>query len=223
MQLVSWTFVALVLLTVADATSVRIDAGEEQCYSHRFPRNSKGGFSFAVSHGSPITVGVKVTYSYLTQTNDHITGNFRPHSQIIRQWNAASDGTLIHDISSDSQFLEHVIEACISNDHSTWSPVWVAFQFNVHEMMEFDEGHHASAESDRAVKIHASGSRLFDIVNELETVKGVVQRHRKVVEATYSWVSWGSAISALMLIGMACFQYWYLTKFLSTRGAVGML
>jgi hypothetical protein len=114
--------------------------------------------------------------------------------------------------------LPHKVTLCFDNSVSRWTPKWVSFAFVKQETVLEDQVlSKATVEHEMELALHESGQTLFHLQTLMVKVKNLEEKHRAMIETVNTWVMAGAFVSGLLLVGMAVFQYWFLTRFLSAR------
>lgn len=231
--------------TAVQATSVKVDAQKEECFSEIMHPGSTMAISFIVTHGGKLDIDANLfLYQVDDDSLDDHPGNARYSSsadyirhdrpvpvevktsrELLNSWRQVTEGTYDVRLKNPKEGGKHAHNAkatiCFNNHMAKWTPKWVSFSFQKMDVSYATEGLNKD-EMNFVHAIHREALSLHGVMTQTVKIRREEEQHRDFVESTNSWILWGTVINASMLIVMSFFQFWYLKRFLSIRNVVRM-
>lgn len=229
---------ALVLLLVsvvpvrADTFGTKIDAGDRECYTEMLEAGGTLGFTFRVTDGGSFDIDATMTASSvpplkdLRQTSRFHYNEFymalrdRTRATVVNEWKRASEGS--HSYTAPSAVetkhgLPTEITVCFDNHFSTTSPKWVRFTFMKRDVLEVDPDSVTQVEAEMEKKLHRYGTIMFDLAQDADRLRLTGEADRVKANAVSQIIITGLVANVLILILMAVYQYYSLTRFLNRQ------
>ncbi|BGP52757.1 hypothetical protein JCM8202_004391 [Rhodotorula sphaerocarpa] len=187
--------VLAVLVHVAYAHTIDLDAGAKECFFEDLHTEDKMTVTYQVAGGGHLDIDFKLT---------------GPGNRVMNEQRKRDTGTYSFTAENDGRFTY-----CFSNEMSTVSGKTVSF--NVHGVMYVeDDGHTAPIERE----IRQLSAALEAIKDEQEYIVVRERLHRDTAESTNDRVKFWSILQTVMLIAVCGWQIFYLKRFFEVKRVV---
>ena len=215
--------------TVAGYHTKISPGSSNECFTETILPGGQLGVAFEVTSGGAKDIDAHLSVTFLETVGTSpavLSSDHRLVTNTLHEWSKVSSGTYEYHASRvtpsgtahDTHVLPHKVTLCFNNAVSRWTPKWVIFAFSKQEsLLEDIVLTKATAEHEMELALHENGQVLFHVQTAMTKVKRMEEAHRETVEATNTWIMAGAFVNGSLLLGMAVFQYWYLTRFLSVR------
>ncbi|KPA74505.1 hypothetical protein ABB37_09168 [Leptomonas pyrrhocoris] len=238
---------ALVLSTVLLHSSLavraasygsKIEAGEAECYTEVVEAGGTLGFTFRVTDGGsfdinadlkvrstpPVDVIGQVSRFHF---NAHFAGlRDRQRETVLNEWQRATEGSYTYTAPSVLETrhgLPSEVTVCFNNSFSTVSPKWIRFNIIKRDVLEVDPDAVNKVESEMEEELHRYGTILFSIAQDANLLQLTGEADRVKLNSLSKIMAAELALNVLVLLTMAVYQYFSLSRFLSRQAQRGKI
>lgn len=231
------------VLVLQDAHVVRaasygskIEAGATECYTEVVEAGGSLGFTFRVTDGGAFDIDAVMTVratppvekaSHVSRFhyNAHFAGlRDRQRETVLNRWQRATEGSYTYTAPSVLETrhgLPSEVSICFDNSFSTLSPKWVRFTFMKRDVLESDPDAVNKVESAMEEELHRYGTILFGLAQDASALQLTGEADRVKLNALSKIMAAGLALNILVLLTMATYQYFSLSRFLGRQAQRG--
>lgn len=222
----------------AAAYGSKIEAGAVECYTEVVEAGGSLGFTFRVTDGGAFDIDAamtvratppveKVSHVSRFHYNAHFAGlRDRQRETVLNGWQRATEGSYTYTAPSVLETrhgLPSEVTVCFDNSFSTLSPKWVRFHFLKRDVLESDPDAVNKVESAMEEELHRYGTILFGLAQDASALQLTGEADRVKLNALSKIMAVGLALNVLVLLTMATYQYFSLSRFLGRQALRGKI
>ncbi|KAL7703825.1 emp24/gp25L/p24 family/GOLD [Lotmaria passim] len=222
----------------AASYSTKIEAGDVECYTEVVEAGGTLGFTFRVTDGGSFDVNAvlkvrstppveKVAQVSRFHYNAHFAAlRDRQRETMLNAWQRATEGSYTYTAPSvlvTRHGLPAEVTVCFDNSFSTMSPKWVRFNFLKRDVLELDPDAVNKVEGAMEEELHRYGTILFGIAQDASSLQLTGEADRVKLNSLSKIMATGLAVNILVLLTMAVYQYFSLSRFLSRQAQRGKI
>jgi hypothetical protein len=225
-------------VVLAASYGSKIEAGEMECYTEVVEAGGTLGFTFRVTDGGAFDLSAvlkvrstppveKVSQVSRFHYNAHFAGlRDRQRETLLNEWQRATEGSYTYTAPSVLETrhgLPSEVTICFDNSFSTLSPKWVRFNFLKRDVLEVDPDAVNRVENAMEEELHRYGTILFGIAQDASSLQLTGEADRVKLNSLSKIMAAGLALNILVLLTMAVYQYFSLSRFLSRQAQRGKI
>jgi hypothetical protein len=209
-----------------------------ECYTEVVEAGGTLGFTFRVTDGGAFDLSAvlkvrstppveKVSQVSRFHYNAHFAGlRDRQRETLLNEWQRATEGSYTYTAPSVLETrhgLPSEVTICFDNSFSTLSPKWVRFNFLKRDVLEVDPDAVNRVENAMEEELHRYGTILFGIAQDASSLQLTGEADRVKLNSLSKIMAAGLALNILVLLTMAVYQYFSLSRFLSRQAQRGKI
>ncbi|KPI85067.1 hypothetical protein ABL78_5872 [Leptomonas seymouri] len=226
------------LTAFAASYGSKIEAGDVECYTEVVEAGGTLGFTFRVTDGGSFDINavLKVRSTppvdAVSQVSRfHYNGHFaglrdRQRETVLNEWQRATEGSYTYTAPSVLETrhgLPSEVTICFDNSFSTRSPKWVRLHLVKRDALEVDPDAVNKVESAMEEELHRYGTILFGIAQDAASLQLTGEADRVKLNSLSKIMAAGLALNIMVLVTMATYQYYALSRFLSRQAKRGKI